>query len=325
MKFAELKKSLKEKILPAYLIVGNDDFLVNRSYELILDALHITMPDMNISPFNEDEVDFENVVKALNTLPFFEDKRLVYVNLINKNANVVKNIKALDEYFANINTQSVLVINCGSENKDYLKPYLQKIEVVDCNKLPRDLVFSFMNAEVKKHGKTFQSAGLQKLFDYTIGDLSKMNQELLKLVSFVGERSEITDEDVALICTKSVEFQIFELTNALAKKQGDKVFEILNILKAKKDEYRTIVGLIYNSFRRLLYVSITNEPNAKLAQMLGVQEYAIQKTKEQAKLFTKKALKEINDICMQIDYEIKNSNITVNNGVDYLVLKILNC
>lgn len=324
MKFVDLKKSLKERILPAYLLLGNDDFLVNRANELIQNACNITMPDMNISMFNEDDVDFENVVKALNTLPFFEDKRFVYVNLINKNTPGVKNISALEEYLKNANTSSVLVINCGSENKDYLKNISKSIEVVDCNKLNKDLVFSFINAECKKYNKVFTSSGLSTLFDFTIGDLSKMNQELLKLVSLVGERQEITEDDVKLISTKSVEFQIFELTNALAKKQGEKVFEILNILKAKKDEYRGVVGLIYNSFRRLLYVSITNEPNSKLAQLLGIQEYAVQKAKEQAKLFSKKALKEINDICMQVDYDIKNSNITVNNAVDYLVLKILN-
>lgn len=324
MKFAELKKTLKQSVLPVYLLSGNDQFLITRSYELILQTCNITMPEMNTSIFNEDDVDFEIVVKSLNTMPFFEDKRFVYVSLINKANNNVKNVNALTEYLKNPNSFSVLVINCGAEIKDYLKNIVKSVEVVDCNKLEKPLVLSFVKSEIKKYNKTFSQLGLEVLFEFTNGDLSKMNQELTKLVSYVGDRSEINENDIKLICVKSVEFQIYELTNALAKKNGEKVFEILNVLKSKKDEMRGVLGLIHNAFRRLLFVAITNEPNKKLSELLGIQEYAVAKNKEQASLFSKKALKEINDICMDIDYQIKNSQISVNSAVDYLVLKILN-
>ena len=83
-------------------------------------------------------------------------------------------------------------------------------------------------------------------------------------------------------------------------------------------------ALIYKHFRRLFFVSITKESRSDLAKMLGVQEYAITKAQEQARLFSKRQLKEINDICIKLDYDLKNSNITVNNAIDLLVLKILN-
>ncbi len=324
MKFAELKKSLKEKVLPAYCLLGNDEFLLGRAYELIKNALNIQMPEMNINLYNEEEIDFANVVKGLETLPFLTDKRCVYVSLVAKSSNEVKNLKDLEGYLNNANEYSVLVVNCGSECKDYFKNVSKKMEIVDCNKLDKALALKFIAVEAGKLNKSFTNDALDCLFDYTLGDLSKMNNELLKLNSYVGDRNVIQADDVKEICTKCTEFQIFELTNALAKKDGEKVFEILNILKSKKDEYRTLIGLIYNSFRRLLFVSITKEPRDVLAEMLGVQPYAITKAQEQARLFSKKALKEINDICIQLDYDVKNSNMNAVNAVDYLVLKILN-
>ncbi len=324
MKFVELKKSLKSWVLPAYCLLGNDDFLVNRAYSIIIDALNIEMPEMNVNVYNEDAVDFADVVKGLETLPFFGNKRLVYVNLINKNSADVKNIKDLENYLSSPSEYSVLVVNCGAELKDYFKTTSKLLEVVDCNKLDKDIALKFIIAEAKKVNKTFTLKALDCLFDYTLGDLSKMNQELVKLCSYVGDREQIEETDVTNICTKCIEFQIFELTNALAKKDSEKVFNILNVLKSKKDEYRNLVGLIYNSFRRLMFVSITKESKDKLADMLGIQPYAVTKAQEQARMFSKKTLKEINDICMQVDYDIKNSNISALNGVDYIVLKILN-
>ena len=324
MKFADLKKSVKVNILPAYGLVGNDEFLLSRSYNIIADALSVEMPEMNVNVYNDESVDFNAVVKGLETLPFFSAKRLIYVNLVNRSAGDVQNIKLLEDYLDAPSEFSVLVVNFGNEIQECFKGLSKKLELVDCNKLDKNLALKFINFEALKYNKSFTRPALDCLYDYTLGDLSKMNHELIKLCSYTGDRQQIEMDDIKNICTKSIEFQIFELTNALAKKDGEKVFNILNVLKCKKDEYRTLVGLIYNSFRRLLFVSITKEPKEKLAEMLGIQPYAVTKAQEQARLFSKKTLKEINDICMQVDYDIKNSNMSAVNGVDYIVLKILN-
>ena len=71
-------------------------------------------------------------------------------------------------------------------------------------------------------------------------------------------------------------------------------------------------------------ISVSSESKSELAKMLGVHEYAITKSQDQVKLFTKKQLKEINDMCQQLDFDIKQSNITPENAIDYIILKILN-
>jgi len=154
--------------------------------------------------------------------------------------------------------------------------------------------------------------------------LAKIVNELTKLTSYVGDRETIEVDDVKTLVNKSVEFQIFELTEALARKNETKVYDILSVLKTRKDEYRGLVALIYKHFRRLFMVSISAESKAEIAKMLGVHEYAVAKSQEQARLFTKKQLKEINDICQQIDFDIKQSNMTPENAIEYIVLKILN-
>lgn len=318
MKFVELKKSLKENVQNAYLLKGDDQFLRDRSYSLIYDALNMEMDDLNVSCF-EDAVDFEMVIKALNTLPVFAKYRLVYVKLSGKD---FKNEKLLTEYFKSVNPTSVLVVDEGAD--DLLKTLAKEFELVDCNRLSKDIVFPFVAAELKKYSKTISKPACEKLCDFTNNDLSKINNELVKLVGYIGDNLEIQVDDVEKMVTKSTEFQIYELTEALARKNSKKVYEILEILKSRKDEFRTLHALIYKHFRRLFFVSITRENRADLAKMLGVQEYAITKAQEQAKLFTKKQLKEINDICIDLDYKLKNSNITPNNAIELLVLKILN-
>ncbi len=321
MNFADLKKSLKDKICNNYLLTGSDMFLLNRAYNLILNACQITMPDFNLQVFNGDEVDMTQVVNSCVTMPMFDERKCVFVNASIK-CNL-RNIKELDKYFADINPTTVLVISAGENVKEF-EPFKSHFEVVDCNKVTQSLVNGFVVSELNKYNKNITASALNMLFNFTLGDMSKIENEITKLVSFVGDNTTITDNDVAQIVTKSVEFQIFELTEALARKNSVKVYQILDFLKAKKDSYRTLISLIYNHFRRLFHVSVSKVNKSELSTMLGVKEFAVTKMYEQTKLFTKKQLKAINDLCMQLDFEVKQSQTNVETAVEYLVLTILN-
>ena len=67
-----------------------------------------------------------------------------------------------------------------------------------------------------------------------------------------------------------------------------------------------------------------NSTNYELAQMLGIKEYAVKMTQNQVNLFTKASLKKINDLCSKLDFDLKQSNISVDNYINVLVLTILN-
>jgi DNA polymerase-3 subunit delta len=318
MKFVELKKNLKTNLKNNYILKGEDEYLLSHAYELIKEACNIELPELNLLAFKED-IDFDSVVKALETLPIFVERKLIYVKLTSKD---FKNESRLEEYLKNINTTSVLVVSVG--NTGYLKNLEKYFEIVDCNRLSKDIILPFVVNELKKYSKSINKDACELLCDYTNCDLSKITNELTKCVSYIGDRTIIEINDIMLLVGKSVEFQIFELTEALAKKNAVKVYEILSVIKTKKDEFRGLLALIYKHFRRLFMVSVSSETKSELAKSLGVHEYAITKSQEQARLFTKKQLKEINDVCHQLDYDIKQSNMTPENAIDYIVLKILN-
>lgn len=320
MKYVELKNSLKSNIFNNYLLSGSDEFLLNKSVELIFNALKISIADLNFQKFLGESVDFDDVVKALNTMPVFDDKKLVVVYLHIKTS--VSNLPKLTEYLKNPNPQSVLVVVAGDNND--LKAQLNKFEVVDCNRLSEDIVDKFVLSELKATSTNITKPALKTLNEYCVYDLSKIVKEVSKLVSFVADKKLIEEDDVKLLVNKTLEFQIFELTENLAKKNKDKVFEILEALKAKKDVYRTLVPLIYAHFRRLFYVAVSNLSKSELGTMLGVKDYAITVAYKQSKMFTKVQLKNIINIMEQLDFELKTSAISNDLAVDYLVLKILN-
>lgn len=320
MKYIELKNSLKSNIFNNYLLTGSDEFLLNKSVELIFNALKINLPELNFVKFIGENVNFEDVVASLNTMQVFDEKKLVVVYLQIKTS--ITNQNALLSYLKSPNPQSVLVVVAGES--DILKNNTNLFEIVDCNRLTEDIINKFVLNELKKTSTQITKTALTTLNEYCVYDLTKIVKELEKLVSFVSDKKLIEEKDVKLLVNKTLEFQIYELTENLAKKNRVKVFEILEVLKSKKDVFKNLVPLIYNHFRRLFFCATSNLSKSELGQMLGVKDYAITVAYKQSKMFSKLQLKQIVNLIDSLELELKTSAISVELAIWYLVLKILN-
>lgn len=333
MKYEQLKASLKDKVENLYLLFGEDLFLLDNSIKLIKQFSNIEMPEINISSYSEGEIDLGAICKELETMPAFSNKKLVYLDFSTKNSKIV-NEKKLNEYLENPNSSSILVINIG------VMPKPEKIDwrnftEVDCNKLSTELVSKFIVANIKQNKKQITVDALNTLIDYTLGDLQVISSEIVKICNYVGEKEQISLADINYNVKKSLEYQIFELTEGLGKKDFKKTFEILDDIKlggkpkskdaqSGSNAVRGVFALIYNHFRRLFFVSLNSYSKGEYAKYLKVQEYAVTKIMNQVKMFTSKKLKEIIDLCADFDFKIKQSQIQEWNAIEIICLSILN-
>lgn len=322
MKFEELKNNLKSKIEPAYLLMGVDEFLLSSAYNLIVKYSGMLMEDLNLIKFGEGIIDMKDVVRALNTLPVFCDKKIVYLDIRMSKLNELKNIKDLQEYLECPNMSSVLIVNLGSNDIKFID---KNIESIDCNRLGINIVSLKIKQIANMSNKNISEETIKLLYDYTLGDLAKITVELNKLISYVGDKDSIEISDIKELVTPSLEYQVFELTDALAKKNSIKVYQIISDMKAKKDEFRTLPAIIFSHFRRLFMVALNQDKNRmELSKLLGVKEYAVKMSMQQVGLFSKSQLKKINELLSQVDFDLKQSNMSIDNAVGLIVLKILN-
>ena len=91
---------------------------------------------------------------------------------------------------------------------------------------------------------------------YDVCYMSPLVRAVETAMILIGDRVEIVEKDIEDIVTRSIEYQVFELTEALAKKNSVKVYAILGDMKAKRDEYKMLPSLIYSHFRRLFMIAI---------------------------------------------------------------------
>ena len=321
MKFIELKQNLKSNFYPCLYLTGQDSFLIQNSKKSIVASLNIQYEELNYIKLSNEDLKISQILASTQTLPFMCEKKIVEFSVVNKLTS--QDISLLNEYLKNpvATTCFVIVDNVGQNLTNQLK----NIEVVDCNRLDENVLKKWIGATLKSTGKQIDVSACEMLIYRCNFYLSKIDLELKKLVLLIGERDIILASDIEENVTKDLEFQIFELCDAVIKKDTIKTYNIINALKINKDNSNVVVSSLYSSFRRLFYISINqNLTNSELASFLGCKEYAVKIGRNTIQNYSQKKLKTAIEILAQAEYNIKSgvSNKDFNN--DYVVLKLLN-
>ena len=309
-----LKNRLKNEIKEFYLVSGDDFYLFDKALSMIKNASKIEFEQFNFIIFDDENFSTKAVIDACEILPMGSDKKIVVIKNVSKVFE--SDIKLLKNYLENPVKESILVILDFYNKFQALKNFA---EIVDAKRLDRPLASAIVVNELAKRGKQISSEALNTLFDYTNGYLTRIMNELDKLVYFDVSETLITKNLVEKMVNKENDYVVFELTEALGKRDVDKALKLLSQMVKEQG----VLGLITNHFRRLFFISISELDNSKLAQLLGVKEYAIQKQKEQLKNFSKIQLKKIYSILEEVDYKIKSGQMLVENALYFLVFSIL--
>lgn len=146
--------------------------------------------------------------------------------------------------------------------------------------------------------------------------------EIEKLTAYKID-GEITENDVDEIVTKTEKYQIYELFNALLKRDRAKITTIIeNLGSTGVDEYAVFGGLVAFA-RRLFYSKQSTRPDTEIAKHLGVNPYAITALRRDARHITPEQSTKIYENALEYEYQIKSGKILGNRAVILLVGEFL--
>lgn len=307
-----LKSRLQKKIQPIYLVQGEDVLLYDKALELIKGACDLQLEEFNFLSFDDDSFDGDAIIDACETLPIASDKKIILLkNLTKPNENFKKKLK---EYMKKPVESTCLVIFDFYNKFDFVI-----CDVVSAKRLDERSLQELVASALKKQGKTITKEACEKLIESCCSYYSLIKNEVDKLCAC--DDFEITEKIVESMVCKETEFTVFELTDALSKRDSQKAVSLLNLM----DKDTKTFTLVLNHFRRLFFVAISDLPDKELAEVLGVKEFAIVKAKTLAKNFSKLQLKNIYEMLDDVDFFIKNGQMQVENALYYLIFGILYC
>ena len=309
-----LKNRLKNGIENFYLVEGDDYFLFDKALSMIKNASQIELEDFNISKFDDDNFSCDKFLDATQVLPLIDEKRLILLKNITKVS--AGDLKKIATGINNIPISTVVVIYDFENKFGLLK---SECEFVDCHRFEQSMAQAVIVSELAKRGKQITQEGVLTLLEYCNGYLTKAMNEIEKLCFVDLENPLITKNMIEQCVSKENEFVVFELTESLGKRNVDRAVELAELLAKEQG----ILSLVGNHFRRMFFVSISQQSDQQLAQNFGIKEFAVKKIRQQCQNFSKMQLKKIFNLLEEIDYKIKSGQMLSENAFNFLIMKIL--
>ncbi len=318
MKYIEFKNQLENGCaFPVYLFEGEDAFFRERGYSLVKNAF-VSQPELNLVNF-DGEPTVNDLIASLNGYPFMSKKRMTVLKEFYPKQDYIK--KGLKSYLEEPSDSSVLVI-LNEKPCETLKKF-ECVCTVDCSKADMQLLVRWIKAECGKYGVQIDGECAKLLSEYCLSDMTRIENETAKLISYVGDKKIIDKVAIDEMVVRDAEYKIYEMTDFIGKRNIDKALSVISEMMEKGETAQRILVSVYNYFRKLLLVAITDKPISEIASMLGANEYGVRKTKEQASMFKIRALKSAVDLLTDLDYKIKRGKIEANDAMWISLFRIM--
>jgi len=211
--------------------------------------------DFNQTVLYGMETDVASVVTLARSFPMMSEYQLIIV----KEAQNLSKIEELEVYAKNPLHTTILVINYKNGTLDKRKKLSAAIEkngvILESKRIPDYKIPAFISSYVQTKGLTIDQKSAQMLSDYLGNDLSKLTNEIAKLLLAIpqGQRqitADLIEENIGI----SKDFNNFELLKAVVEKNIFKINQIADYFEKNPKNNPMIVTLVvlFNFFSNLM-------------------------------------------------------------------------
>lgn len=257
MTFEQIIADIKaRKFKPVYLLMGDEPYYIDE----ITDMLVSTVLPEEEKDFNQTirygmETDVASVITMARSFPMMSDYQLIVI----KEAQNLSKIEELEVYAKNPLHTTILVLNYKNGTLDKRKKLYAEIDkngiAFESKKIPEYKIPAFISSYMQQKGLAIDAKSAQMLSDYLGNDLSKLTNEIAKLLIAMptGQRQitpNLIEENIGI----SKDFNNFELLKAVIEKNTFKVNQIADYFEKNPKNNPLIVTLVvlFNFFSNLM-------------------------------------------------------------------------
>jgi DNA polymerase-3 subunit delta len=176
---------------------------------------------------------------------------------------------------------------------------------------------------VKRKGGEIEASAAEELAAFVGSDLRLLDQELDKLTSYVDRARPITKADVHLLVSYVQQANVFEMVDALGRRDGDQALRLLHRLLEEGERPLPLFGMIVRQFRIMIQIKDLAErgiPSKKIGAQLGLHPFVAKKGRQQSQNFSMEQLEIIYRKLLETDLAIKTGQMDQILALDMLIV-----
>jgi DNA polymerase-3 subunit delta len=327
-----------------YILSGQDDFSIAKALDEIKRGIgNEETLAMSTTSLEGQQLSLEELKNACETMPFMMGKRLVIVEGLlgrfetggrsrRSSRSGGKNKKqedadAFSRYLGSgIPETTVLVLTEGIISGD--NPVFKEISkkaTVRSFSLPREAELrEWVQKRVKEEGGTITAGAVQLLARLVGSNLWVMENEITKLILYTDGR-RIEEEDIRALVGYNQQATVFTMIDAILESRADRAEQMLQqqfldgvapafLLFMLNRQVQLIVRAKELTGRRM--------NNREMQGKLGITEWVLKKTLEQASRYSMPRLREVYQDLLDTDIAIKTGKYNPELALNILVAEL---
>ncbi len=248
----------KKKFKPVYWFDGEEDFYID---QLVTAAeKEILTPDeagFNLSIFYGKDSNWADVVNACMKYPMFSDKQVVIL----KEAQQMKDLDKLESYIEKPLASTIFIVAHKEKKVDgrskLAKLLKDKAELLTTKKMYDNELPAWTQQLIENKGYQPTQKAIHLLVDHIGNDLSRLANEVDKVILNLGDKKTINEDDIEEFVGISKEYNVFELQNAVGKKNLAKAIQIVQYFESnpKAAPIQLILPSLYSYFSKVFMLA----------------------------------------------------------------------
>lgn len=269
----------KKQFKPVYWLEGDEEYIIDKVVHYAEHHL-LTQAEagFNLTIFYGRDADWAQVFNACRRYPMFAERQVVIL----KEAQHMRDIDKLEPYIENPLPSTVFVVAYKEKKVDgrtkLAKLLKTKAELLSTKKMYDSQLPEWTSELVQSKGYTITQKAVLLLVDHIGNDLSRIDNEIEKLLVNLGDRKHITEDDIEKYVGISKEFNAFELQAAMAAKDLPRAMRIVQYFEAnpKAAPIQMVLPTLYNLFSKTYMIFGQNNRDEKsIAAAIGVHSFFI--------------------------------------------------
>lgn len=269
----------KKQLKPLYWFEGEEAYFID---QLINYAEHNILTDsekeFNQTIFYGKDAEWPSIVNACRRYPMFSERQVVIL----KEAQHMRDVEKLEQYIENPLASTIFIVGYKEKNIDGRKKFgkllKQKAEFLSFKKLYDNQLPEWTMTMVKSKGYEITQQALRLIIDHLGNDLNRIENEVEKVWLNLGA-SHIIDEDaIEKYIGISKEFNVFELQDAVGKKELSKAIRIIQYFASnpKAASIQLVLSSLYSFFSKVYSLHSIQGLNEKsAATALGINPFFV--------------------------------------------------
>ena len=304
------------------LFTGTDQGQFEVMKSQVLKQIGYDSADLNFAYFDMKEVVYKDVELELVSLPFFADEKIVildhFVDITTAKKRFLTDdeLKSFEEYLDNPSptTKLLIFVEGKMDSKRRLVKLLKRdAHVFDAVEVKEQELRQYFQKWSQKQGLQFTKNSFENLLVKSGFQFSEIQKNLLFLQSY-KEDSVIEEEDIVNAIPKTLQDNIFDLTQFILTKKMDQARDLVRDLTLQGEDEIKLIAVMLGQLRTFTQVKIlaeSGQTESQIASSLGSflgrnpNPYQIKFALRDSRGLSLSFLKQAISYLIETDYQIK--------------------